>query len=445
MESNDRPTPIERLVRPFQIFAENKVAGAVCLLATTVVALVWANSPWASVYFATLATKITFSVGEFALSKPLLIWINDGLMAIFFFVVGLEIKREILEGELSTLRKAGLPVAAAFGGMAVPALVYITLNLDGPGERGWGIPMATDIAFSLGVLLLLGPRVPLALKVFLTALAIVDDIGAILVIAVFYSQGIALATLLAGGLLLLVSLLANWAGMRSPAAYFIIGLLVWLAFLKSGVHATLAAVLLAMTIPARVSVDCRAFIERMGRLLEAFREKSSYGKASKLLTGQQQAILAQINSLVDKAGAPVQQLEHALLPVVTFLVLPVFALANAGVAVEGDIFAAFTDRVTLGIILGLFVGKQVGILGFSWLAVKLNLADLPSQVTWRQIHAVGLLAGIGFTMSLFVGSLAFVDSDLQQLAKVGILTGSLLSGLAGGWLLLRSRPDSVQD
>ncbi|HUH04301.1 MAG TPA: Na+/H+ antiporter NhaA [Kofleriaceae bacterium] len=432
------PRLIDPLVRPFQVFSHNKVAGALLLMAATVAALVWANSPWSDSYNELLGTNARVGLGDFEISKPLLLWVNDGLMAIFFFVVGLEIKREVLDGELSSPRQAALPIAAAFGGMVVPALVYLAFNAGKPGEAGWGIPMATDIAFALGVLLLLGPRVPMALKIFLTALAIVDDIGAIVVIAVFYTDSIALGSLAIGGIGLLVSIAANITGVRNPIFYFIVGTVVWIGFLKSGVHATLAAVLMAMTIPATTRINGRPLMNRLASLLGGLRD-SGLQDNDGTLTEEQHHALQSMERTIDDATAPLADLEHALMPVVTLLVLPIFALANAGVALGGNLGAAFADPVCLGIIAGLFVGKQIGIVGCALLAVKLGWADLPRGVTWAQIHAVSILAGIGFTMSIFIAGLAFSDPAMQETAKVGIMSASLLSATVGGWLLVRSQ------
>lgn len=422
-------TPIERLARPFTIFAQHKAAGAGVLLATALIALVWANSPWGDSYRALLDAKVSVGAGPLELSKPLLLWINDALMAFFFFVVGLEIKREVLAGELSTLRKASLPLAGAIGGMLVPAGLYALLNLGGRGAHGWGIPMATDIAFALGILALLGARVPLGLKVFLTALAIADDLGGIVVIAAFYTERIALPSLGIGGLLLLVSCGANRAGVRSPVAYFLLGSLTWLAFLKSGVHATLASVLMAMTIPARTRIDGELFLRRMQGLLDRFR--SSEVTTQRLLSTEQQNVLHHMDETLGHASAPLQQLEHALMPLVTFVVLPVFALANAGVDLSGGVGTVVRDPVFLGIVIGLFIGKQVGVTGGAWLAVRLGVADLPSGVSWRHVYGAAILSGIGFTMSLFISGLAFMDPELRQAAKLGILVASLASTVVG--------------
>jgi len=327
-ESPTATTPIERLIRPFQVFAQNKLAGAILLLAATGAALVWANSAWHGSYQRLLGMRLTVGIGGFVLQKPMLLWINDGLMAIFFFVVGLEVKRELIAGELSSWRKASLPITAAVGGMLVPALFYLLLNHGGVGAAGWGIPMATDIAFALGILALLGDRVPVGLKVFLTALAIADDIGAILVIALFYTDSISLVSLGIGGLFFLLSVAANAAGVRSAVVYFLLGSAVWLAFLKSGVHATLAAVLMAMTIPARTRIEGGAVLDRLLGLLDALRE-SGMARDRTMLTIEQHHIVDDMERTLEDATAPLQRLEHALVGVVTFLVLPVFALANA--------------------------------------------------------------------------------------------------------------------
>lgn len=423
--------PIERITAPLVAFGRYPLGGAILLIAATVVALVWANSPWAAVYHSLIETPVKLSVDRlFVIDMPLVDWINDALMGIFFFVVGLEIKREALEGELSSIRKAALPIAAAIGGMVVPALAFTVFNFGHPGAHGWGIPMATDIAFALGVLMLLGSRVPIGIKVFLTALAIVDDLGAIVVIAIFYTEHIAVWALIAGGALLSLSMFLNILGVRSAVTYFVIGMFVWFFFLKSGVHATLAAVLMAFTIPGRTRIDGHKFLATMNALLGSF-HAAKEPPSLKMLTGVQQEILEDINLAVEHVTAPLQRLEHALAPVATFFVLPVFALANAGIGLTGDIGHALTDRVALGVIAGLLVGKQIGILLASWLTVKLKLAELPSNTTWRHVHGAGLLAGIGFTMSIFITTLAFKDLEMRETAKIGILFGSIVSGIIG--------------
>jgi NhaA family Na+:H+ antiporter len=405
------------------------------LLLCTVVALVWANSSWANTYFNLWQTRITVGFGTAVLAKPLLLWINDGLMAVFFFVVGLEIKREILVGELASPRQAALPIAAALGGMLVPAALYFIINAGTESAAGWGIPMATDIAFALGVLALLGNRVPLALKVFLTALAIVDDIGAVLVIALFYTAEISLTSLLIGAVFLVCLVIANLAGARHPLIYALLGIGLWLAFLKSGVHATVAGVLLAMTIPSKAPINTDEFLSRSRAMLDDF-ERTGESGDSVMTNAARQAALHTLERTCEQVATPMQRLEHALHSWVSFAIMPVFALANAGVSISGEFLATLTSRVSLGVALGLIIGKQVGILLFSWLAVRSRLAVLPHTVTWRQIYGAGWLGGIGFTMSLFIAGLAFVDASLLSAAKVGILTASTIAGIIG-WLLLR--------
>jgi NhaA family Na+:H+ antiporter len=429
MHADHHALTIDRLLNPFRDFAGHKLAGAALLLVAAAVALVWANSPLAPSYRAVFDMPVEISAGPLEIKKSLLHWINDGLMGFFFFVVGLEIKREVLAGHLRSARLAALPLAGALGGMIVPALAYLWLN---PAEtaRGWGVPMATDIAFALGVLAVLGERVPVGLKVFLTALAIVDDIGAIIVIALFYTESVAPLSLLAGGALFVLATILNRAGVTSSVTYFILGTLVWLAFLKSGVHATLAAVLMAFAIPARRRVDGGSFDERAQALLRRLRAVRLPTRAQ-LLTHEQHDVIAAMAVLLADTTAPLQRLEHALVPIVTFVVLPAFALANAGVSVGETFFVAFRSEITLGIVVGLFVGKQAGILGFAWAAVRLGLADLPNGATWPHIHGVAILGGIGFTMSLFIAALAFPAPADEDLAKVGILVGSLVSAVVG--------------
>ena len=424
---------IDRLARPFQIFAAHKLSGAVLLLAATVVAVAWANSPWAEFYHHWLHTKLALSIGPFGLNKSVSHWINGGLMGIFFFVVGLEIKRELLAGELATPRKAALPVLAAVGGMVVPALVYVAFNGDGELARGWGIPMATDIAFALGILAVL--PVPLSLKIFLTALAIVDDIGAIVVVAIFYTDAIAPGSLLIGALLLGVSLSANVIGVRNPIIYFLIGCAIWVAFYKSGVHATLAGVLMAFTIPARTVINAQQLHDRTRALLKQLRD-TGLPAERRLLTNRQHHIVLSMDQLTEHATAPLQELEHALMPFVTFAILPLFALTNAGVRLESEALYLLAEPMSLGIILGLVVGKPLGVWLFAWAGVKLRIAELPKGINFFQVASVGCLAGIGFTMSLFIATLAFDEVALVETAKTAVLAGSLLATLIGSGILL---------
>ena len=394
-------TPMERLVRPFQEFAKLEASGGILLIGCTVAALVWVNSPWAGSYFHFWHMDLTFGRIGGLLAKPLHFWINDGLMALFFLLVGLEIKRETLVGELASLRKAALPIAAAFGGMIVPAGLYVVFNHGGPGASGWGMPMATDIAFALGVLALLGDRVPTSLKVFLAALAIADDIGAVLVIAFFYTAQISWPSLGVGGLFFVALLAANRAGARHLLIYAILGVSLWLAFLQSGIHATVAGVLVAITIPARQRTA-----------------------SSAVLTSSE---------------SPMLRLEHALIPWNRYLIMPVFALANAGVALGSGAARSVVAPVSLGVICGLVIGKPIGIVLFSWLATRTRLAAMLDGTGWCQIVGVGMLGGIGFTMSLFIANLAFGEAPALETAKVGILVASVVSGIAGVIVLVKRR------
>ncbi len=426
---------MERIVRPFQDFAAKASSGGVLLIIATVVALVWANSPLGASYGALWETKLTVGLGEFSLSKDLTHWINDGLMAVFFLVVGLEIKREVLVGELSSVRSAALPVAAAVGGAVVPALIYAAFNAGTEGAAGWGIPMATDIAFALGVLALLGERVPLALKVFLTALAIADDIMAVLVIAFFYTSEISWNALGVGGLFLLALVAANLIGVGRTLVYAVLGIGLWLCFLLSGVHATVAGILLAFTVPASSFIDPGAFLERGRYVLDRFEQAGEKGEHV-LTNDERQAALHALNRATYKLEPPLHELEHRLHPWVVFAIMPLFALANAGVELGGGIAGALTDPVSLGIVAGLILGKQLGVTLFAWLAVRTGLSELPRGVGWRHVYGAGWLAGIGFTMSLFITDLAFSDDALVDSAKLGILAASVIAGLAG-WTILR--------
>jgi Na+:H+ antiporter, NhaA family len=432
--ARERP-PVERIVRPFQDFAQKQSSGGILLIIATVVALMWANSPWAESYAGLWQTKLTVGLGEFSISKDLTHWINDGLMAVFFLVVGLEIKREVLVGELSSTRSAVLPVAAALGGAVVPALIYVAINAGTEGAAGWGIPMATDIAFALGVLALLGERAPVGLKVFLTALAIVDDIVAVLVIAVFYTTEISWSALGLGGLFLAALIVANLIGVGRTLVYALLGIGLWLAFLLSGVHATIAGVLLAFTVPASSFINPGAFLERSRYVLDRFEQAGEKGE-DVLTNEERQAALHALNHATYKLEPPLHELEHALHPWVVFAIMPLFALANAGVPLGASIAETLTSPVTLGIVTGLVIGKQLGITLFAWLAVKSGVSELPTGISWRQVYGAGWLAGIGFTMSLFISDLAFSDSSLVGAAKLGILAASLLAGVAG-WTILR--------
>ena len=428
-------------------FIHDEAFGGILLLVCALIALLWANSPWGATYDALWSTELTLGTVQFHLTETLRHWVNDGLMAVFFFVVGLEIKRELLVGELASPRQAALPAIAALGGVLVPAGIYAVLNRGTAGAQAWGIPMATDIAFALGVLALLGDRIPLGLKVFLTALAIVDDIAAVLVIAIFYTVQVHWVALGAAAVILVVLLAANRLGARRPVIYGVLGLALWVAVFESGVHATVAGVLLALTIPATTRIDPRAFLQRSRATLTAFERAGSDEEtgASILTNGERQEALAELEDVVEGAGAPLHRMEHVLHPWVAFAIMPLFALANAGVRIEGDLGVALGNCVTLGVMLGLVLGKQLGVTLGAWLAMRSGLTDLPEGVSWRHIYGAGWLAGIGFTMALFVADLAYADpgeAGLLTAAKLGILVASLIAGVCG-WVIL-ARVSSVE-
>ena len=436
MEKELNRTTIERLTNPIQNFLHQQASGGILLIIATVIALVWANSPFADSYHHLWHTYLSINVGDLALNYSLHHWINDGLMVIFFFVVGLEIKRELLVGELSSAKKAALPIAAALGGMIFPAIIYSMFNLGSESASGWGIPMATDIAFVVGILALLGKRVPLALKIFILALAIVDDLGAVLVIAIFYTSEISLASLMIGGGLIILLIIMNKIGVRSLLVYTFVGIALWLAFLKSGVHATVAGVLLAFTIPVASRINTQKFKNETENLITEFDNAGEHGE-DVLTNSQRLEIIDKIENNCEKILTPLQRFEHGLHPWVSFFIMPVFALANAGVTIGSGLSSALTHPVSIGIVLGLFAGKQIGIFSFSYLAVKLKLASEPEGVSWKKIYAASVLAGIGFTMSLFIANLAFNSPELLNISKVGILAGSLLSGIVG-FIILKS-------
>jgi NhaA family Na+:H+ antiporter len=419
----------------FQQFTRLQAASGILLLLATVVALVWANSAWGHGYFELWETYLTISLGDFSLSESLLHWVNDGLMVIFFFVVGLEIKREILVGELASFKRAALPLMAAVGGMVLPAAIYVAFSAGGEGASGWGVPMATDIAFMLGLLTVLGSRVPISLKVFFTALAIADDLGAVLVIALFYSGEIELLALAAAAVILVALFVLNRGHVRRPLPYGVLGIGLWVAFLESGLHPTIAGVLLAMTIPARTEVQAQAFLAQCTSALSGLRPGAHVEE-----NRQQQAAAQTLEVIAERIQTPLQRLERNLNPWVAYLIVPVFALANAGVELRGNVADAVADPIFLGIVAGLVLGKPLGITLFSWIAVKAGIADLPFGVSWRQLFASSWMAGIGFTMSLFIANSAFKSADLLPLAKIAILAASLLAAGIGYGLVSLTSP-----
>ncbi len=433
-----------QVLLPAERFIYSETISGALLLACAVVALLWANSPWSQSYFALRDIPVSFQIGAFSVAVDLQHWINDGLMAIFFFVVALEIKRELISGDLSDKRKAALPVAAALGGMIVPAGLYLALNFGGAGALGWGIPMATDIAFAVAILALLGERVPSQLRIFLLTFAIADDVGSILVIAVYYTAHFSLEAMgLAIGVLGLM-LAMRRLGFRSTLAYVLPAVVFWVAMLKSGVHATIAGVILGAITPAKSSGRKSTFVETMRATLPDVRDSLDREESER-----SEVMIGRIEELARQTESPLERLERMVHPWTSYLVLPLFALVNAGVALSAEfIRQALTSSVTLGVMLGLVVGKVVGVTGFAWLSVRLGWATMPGGVAWPHITGAGLIGGVGFTVSLFITGLAFSDKMLIEEAKVGVLAASLIAALGGYLFLLlycrRTQPREVQ-
>lgn len=422
----------DQILTPLEEFIHRQTTSGVLLMSCAVLALVLANSPWAEGYAHLLHAELAIGSGAYTLSMSLHHWINDGLMALFFLVVGLELKRELLVGELSDPKQALLPIMAAAGGMLLPALFYFSLNPGGPEANGWGIPMATDIAFALGALSLLGKRVPGALLTFLVALAIVDDLGAVVVIALFYTEQLDFTALAAtAGILALLAAL-NLGGIRRPLPYMLLGLLLWLALLKSGVHATIAGVLLAFTIPMKPKLDVDRFLAHARGLLDEIRETHAR-EPNIILNDRMRSRITALEDGVHLAQAPAQVMEHRLHIPTAYLVIPIFALANAGIPIDSSTLSTvFSSSVALGVVVGLALGKMLGIAGFAWLTVMLGWSRLPEGLDFRHILGAALMGGIGFTMSIFIAELAFANNPQDLLlAKTGILLASLIAGLAG--------------
>jgi Na+:H+ antiporter, NhaA family len=442
--SASEPYPLERLfgrvLSPLERFLRQATAGGIVLVATTALALGIANSPWGEPFARFWEQRAGLQLGAWTLEQSLHHWTNDGLMALFFLLVGLELKREALVGELSSLENAALPMVAAAGGMVVPALIYLSLNPESPAARGWGIPMATDIAFAIGILVLLAWRVPRALIVFLMALAIADDLGAVLVIALFYTGALDGAALVNAIVALAALMLLNRGGVRRRLPYWMLGVLLWYFTLLSGIHATVAGVLLAFTIPVRPSRTPQQFDARVSQLLTAFRAHAEDRStpSDPVTSHDMAAIAAGLEHDAKAVQSPLQRTEHGLGGPVTFVILPLFALANAGIDFRHtDLWGSLSHSITLGIALGLVLGKFSGIAGFSWLAIRLGVARLPPEVTWSHLLGAAWLGGIGFTMSLFISQLAFEEPQQVELAKIGILSGSLVAALIGlVWLLV---------
>lgn len=424
-----------RVMEPMSRFLHLEAASGILLLIAAAVAMIWANSPWASVYDALWATPLGFRLGPFAFERDLRFWVNDGLMTLFFFVVGLEIRREIHRGELSQLRRAVLPLVAALGGMVAPAAIYLMWNAGGPAAGGWGVPMATDIAFAVGIMALLGSRVPSSLRVLLLAVAVIDDLGAILVIAFFYSSGISATGLAVVGLGLAGLFAMRWLGVRSPWAYVVPGLILWAGTYAAGVHPTLAGVALGLLTPVSPWWGRQRLAAELEVAVGALKED------------QEQTILKTIGKVQQaqrETVSVVERLEHALHGWVAYLIMPLFAFANAGVPISAQGLQGDSMLVISGVVAGLVVGKPLGVLLFSWVAVRLGVAALPTGVTWKHLLLLGVVAGIGFTMALFIAQLAFANANLLEAAKLGILIASGVAGISGlalGVLSLRKRPN----
>jgi len=430
---------LERIITPFQEFTRDQTTGSILLILCTLVALGLANSPFANSYENLVDMHFGFVLGDWSLTMSLRHWINDGLMSLFFFVLGLEIKREILVGELNDPQQSFPIILAALGGMLAPALIFYLFNSGTTAVHGWGIPMATDTAFAVGILALLGRRIPLALITFLTALAIIDDLGAIMVIGIFYTESISLSYLTTAGLLLLALVVCNIAGFRHPLIYVIGGGIIWLAMLGSGVHASVAGILVALTVPARPKRNSDWFVQRTRKLINEFEDIENESANSILSDVEQHAVVERVQDSAEKASTPLRRWGRALETPVALLVMPIFALANAGIAVNIDSLSALSaDPLALGIIVGLVAGKSIGISVFAWLALKLKFGRLSQGINMNHIIGIGMLGGMGFTMSIFIAGLGFANNPEALLAaKSAILMASLLAGITGYlWLRL---------
>lgn len=434
------PVPVEKVTAPFKRFLALSSAGGVLLLLCTVIAMVWANSGLADAYhyiFHDLYLKV--QVGDYYVGHGLAHWINDALMAVFFLVVGLEIKREMLVGELASPRKAALPIFAAIGGMVVPAVIFAVINWGQPSLRGWGVPMATDIAFALGILMLMGARAPLPLKVFLVSLAIIDDLGALVVIALFYTEDLSTTYLMYAAGAVAVMAVFNVMGVRKIIPYVAVGLVTWFFVLESGVHATIAGVLTACCIPASARVDSIRFIRSSRNALDVFENAEKPGHCVRTNSDQRAAVMA-LEQNAEHVVPPLQRLEHILHPYAAFLIIPLFAVANAGLHLGAEATEAISSSTTRGIIAGLLFGKPIGIFLACFIAVKLGIASLPTGVSWKQVLGVGFLGGIGFTMALFIGNLAYPNAADLEAAKLGIMIASFAASIFGVALLLAGQP-----
>ncbi len=431
---NQITTP-EQLLHSFRRFIRMKTFSGILLILVTLMAILWANSNLGHYYFHFLHTKISFGIGGYTLSHTMHHWINDGLMAVFFFTIGLEIKREVMVGHLSKPKDAMLPIISAIGGICIPAVIFILLNANSGYLSGWGIPVATDIAFSLGILRLLGKRIPFSITVFLTSLAIVDDIGAVLIIAFFYTPNIQVIYLLIAAGTMTIMLIINFLHVDNIPLYIILAIFgLWLPLLLSGVHATIAGVLAAFTIPARRKLYFADFAQNIKRDLKRFKHSKKRGK--QILTTEQQDVIDDMKENCVQIESPMQRLEHTLHSFVIYFIAPVFAFTNTGIIFKmHDINTLFSHPISWGVFFGLFVGKCIGITLFAWLACKLHITSLPDKIKWKQLIGVAFLGGIGFTMSLFITDLAFESTQLIDISKKAILMASLISGIAGFFIL----------
>jgi Na+:H+ antiporter, NhaA family len=433
--------PLNRIVTPFREFMSLGSSAGILLILCMLIAMIWINS-WIGDTYTELwiRTYLSITIGDIQISLNLQHWINDGLMVIFFFIVGLELKREAVVGELTDLRNAILPIGAAIGGMIFPVSFYLLFNpVNSETIRGWAVPMATDIAFALGILALFGSRAPFSLKVFITTLAIIDDIGAVLIIAFFYTSEIRWEFLLLASVIYLILIGLNKLSVYNPFPYTFLGIILWFGFFMSGVHATIAGVLLALTIPSKKILNFDEYKEINKKLLEKFDSIDTSRPEAEVLT-KKMYIAETINLSSKFVQPPLHRLEHDLAPWVAFLIIPLFAIANAGVRIEGDLGMILTHPITLGIVLGLSLGKPLGVIFGTWVVVKLGISELPEGITWANILGVGFLSGVGFTMAHFISGLAFINQDFLDISKIAILLASLISGVAGYILLNRSLP-----
>lgn len=424
---------VERLlITPFQKFVKIESLSGILLFGATIIAIVWANSPFSHLYESLWQYKIGIITESFSLNKPLILWINDGLMAVFFFLIGLELKRELLIGELDTPKKAAFPFIAALGGMIIPVFLFILLNKNPETSNGWGIPMAADIAFTLAILNLLGKRIPLSLKIFLTAFAIIDDIGAVLVIAIFYSSGIDWMLLALSIIPLAILVFLSYKKIHSKYLFLILAFIVWLLFLKSGIHPTVAGVMLAFTVPIRQKMNFKTYASKLMEITNSI--KSGTNEKSYILTKQQIAQIDNLEEISESVQSPLQQLEHRLHNWVAYFIVPIFALSNAGVAFNSDINLEYSLIINTAICL--VVGNFIGVSLFSYLSLKFKITDLPKNTSFMHVLGIACLAGVGFTMSIFIANLAFIENPaFIDSAKIGILLGSLISGISGYILL----------